>query len=85
SDRNEGRSTPKAGAGRSGSSQSQRQRRSSAKERDGGVGGKEGPRQGGPSRRRLRVRVHFDRFAPQWDEWYDSKSLKLAPEFSHTA
>ncbi|CAM9124714.1 unnamed protein product [Ectocarpus sp. 4 AP-2014] len=85
SDRNEGRSAAKAGAGRSGSSQGQRQRRSSGKERDGGVGGKEGPRQGGPSRRRLRVRVHFDRFAPQWDEWYDSKSLKLAPEFSHTA
>lgn len=20
-------------------------------------------------RRRMRVRVHFDRFAPQWDEW----------------
>ncbi|CAM9526893.1 unnamed protein product, partial [Laminaria digitata] len=40
---------------------------------------------GGLVRRRMRVRVHFDRFAPQWDEWYDSKSLKLAPESSHTA
>ncbi|CAM9939712.1 unnamed protein product, partial [Choristocarpus tenellus] len=34
---------------------------------------------------RTRVRVHFDRYAPQWDEWYDSMSLKLAPEASHTA
>ena len=26
-----------------------------------------------------RVRVHFDKFAPKWDEWFDADSAKLAP------
>ncbi|CAM9338225.1 unnamed protein product, partial [Chrysoparadoxa australica] len=31
----------------------------------------------------MRVRVHFDCFAAQWDEWYDSNSLRLAPSGCH--
>ncbi|CAN0221533.1 unnamed protein product, partial [Phaeothamnion confervicola] len=34
---------------------------------------------------RTRVRVHFDRFSSQWDEWYDAMSCRLAPETSQTA
>lgn len=33
------------------------------KEKESGV------KEGGVSHRRMRVRVRFDRFAPQWDEW----------------
>lgn len=34
-----------------------------------GPGGRKAGEAGSVSRKRMRVRVHFDRFAPQWDEW----------------
>lgn len=67
SEGNERRAAVKTVVVKAGPSPSKRQHRGST--RDGGGGVKSGGREGGPSRRRMRVRVHFDRFAPQWDEW----------------
>jgi hypothetical protein len=39
----------------------------------------------GPTGRR--VMVHFDRFSPKWDEWYDEEAFKagrIAPAYTHT-
>lgn len=32
----------------------------------------------------VKIRVHFDKFSPKWDEWYDQNSHKLAPIGSYT-
>ena len=36
------------------------------------------------SRESGKLRVHFDRFAPKWDEWYLPESVNLAPLGTHT-